>query len=576
MTDKIVLSSDGGFYRVAAPELLVVLLHRYNATPVTMQQIAEVVRDEYPQSDIFAPCLPVTVSSFSSPDELARSIAGDISSLPSIGAYSGIIFIGHSLGAVLARKVWALAHGATPEATVDPERRPLPWAGKVERILLLAAVSRGWTVSSALKPLDRLLWTIGTAWGNFCRHVLGKEPLIFGFRRGAPFLTTTRLQCLAIKEAGVRLPITVQLIGTDDDFIAPTDNLDLATGENFYYMEVTGASHAAIADLPTDGDDHSARSRFRLALTANETKLKESSASADDVFDGYDAIDDFDETLLPTIRDEVKRVVFVIHGIRDRGFWTRRIARKVKSVAGRGVCRSVTSTYGFFPMGPFLLPWVRRSKVEWLLDQYVTARSLYPDASFSYIGHSNGTYLLAKALEICPAIRFEDGAIFCGSMVRRDFEWSKYIPRQIGRMLNYVATNDWVVAIFPYGLERMRLQDVGGAGHLGFLDPDSANIRFASGEHSAALAPDKWEEMAQFILNGKDPEHRVHGVSPNPANLARGEWSRLIWGLLVVGVLGIGAAMLALLWWRAGWRGPVITLGFCLYVYIVKVVLTRA
>ena len=55
-------------------------------------------------------------------------------------------------------------------------------------------------------------------------------------------MSTVRLQCLTIEKLlcgqSRCLPVTVQLLGTDDDYVAPTDNVDLATGSNFYYIEV--------------------------------------------------------------------------------------------------------------------------------------------------------------------------------------------------------------------------------------------------------------------------------------------------------------------------------------------------
>jgi hypothetical protein len=41
--------------------------------------------------------------------------------------------------------------------------------------------------------------------------------------------------------------------------------------------------------------------------------------------------------------------------------------------------RTVTSTYGFFPMGPFVVKAERRKRAGWLMDQYVTARAMYPE-----------------------------------------------------------------------------------------------------------------------------------------------------------------------------------------------------
>jgi hypothetical protein len=58
--------------------------------------------------------------------------------------------------------------------------------------------------------------------------------------------------------------------------------------------------------------------------------------------------------------DKVTDVVFVIHGIRDKGFWTQKIARAIKKEAEERTdteFRSMTTSYGYFAMAPFVLPW---------------------------------------------------------------------------------------------------------------------------------------------------------------------------------------------------------------------------
>ena len=260
------------------------------------------VRDVHPDSDLFAPALPVGILSFSDPEQVARDLVASIDRLwreraaqPGATGYRRIVLIGHSLGAVLARKVWALAYGATAAAEVDRDRIR-PWARCIERIVLLAATNRGWMVSSAFSPLDRLRWTLGAGLGNFCRLVLRREPLIFGFRRGAPFLTTTRLQCLAVaawlRAERVDQPVTVQLLGTADDYVAPTDNIDLATARDFYYLEVTAATHKGIATLAQGN----ALEQFRTALDGGAGRAwRRQSLEMADVFDLFEeSVDDHD------------------------------------------------------------------------------------------------------------------------------------------------------------------------------------------------------------------------------------------------------------------------------------------
>jgi hypothetical protein len=138
--------------------------------------------------------------------------------------------------------------------------------------------------------------------------------------------------------------------------------------------------------------------------------------------------------------------------------------------------------------------------------------------------------------------------------------------------LNYVATNDRIVAIFPNGLEQMGLQDLGGAGHLGFVDPAQSNFRYVSGGHGASLADSRWSEMAEFILNGKYPPQ----PDPTPCQGRVTSWlgrnSPFIWAIIVVVVIGIGALPLLAL----GTKGTTIAILLFIYVYFVHLFLTKA
>lgn len=523
------ISNKKSFYETDQADTLLVLLHAYNRKPKSLQNVADIARKSYPKSDVFVPNLPLGTFSFADPEMVAKQILSQIDELQT-RSYERIVFVGHSMGAMLARKICALSYGATVSGEIDVSSAK-PWAKKIERLVLIAAVSRGWTLTSALSPVTRIAWAVGAGIGNFCRFVFRRDMVILGVQRGAPFITLLRLQSLALEQTipPHNLPITIQLLGTSDDLVAPADHVDFASGRSFYYIEVADATHMGIVDL----HDGKAQHAFRKAIAGNLTEVEEVAIPIDEVFDLYHGnIDDYDAGLTPKVDESVTDVVFVIHGIRDRGFWTHRIAREIKREAGskKLECRTITSTYGYFGMGPFIVPWVRRNKVNWLLDQYVTAKSYYPKACFSFIGHSNGTYLLTKAMDLCEAIKMKR-ILFAGSVVRTDYRWNKLIPDRVQKVVNYVATEDWVVAVFPNGLQNLG-QDVGGAGHHGFQTPtnsssteddhpDVINIRHVQGAHGAALRPRRWQEIAAFIISGTVP------ISPKPPLPQKG-WARLL------------------------------------------------
>ena len=548
---------------------LVVLLHAYTSHPGQLAHVKSAVSEALPDADIFVPPLPVSLFSSADPVRLVRSLLEHLDAIwtrktaGGNAGYEELLLVGHSFGAILARQLFCSGWGATDRATFDP-RAGHAWAPRVTRIVLLAGMNRGWTVTSAISPLNTLIMRLFSGIGH-ALSAFGRVPIIFAIRRGAPFLTVMRLQWLALRHtppAGLaRMPLTVQLLGTRDDLVSPTDNVDLATGGDFVYLDVPHSGHVDVIDMGSSSEAGRARRRvFMFALAGPEASVRDGAVRPGDVDDlVQSATDDFDVTLQATAWPDVQHVVFVVHGIRDKGFWTKKLARAIKERA-RGVgirMRSVTSTYGYFAMLPFVAPWARLAKVEWLLDQYVGARALYPNAElFSYVGHSNGTYLLTGALQRCPAVRF-DRIVFAGSVVRRDFDWPGFIGRkQVARVLNYVATADWVVAIFPKGLQTLRLQDLGGAGHDGFdchLD-ELQDVEYVSGRHGAALDERHWADMARFVVDGTWPTAEAGPEKRSTLVRIAGGVGPVLWVLLAVLALAPGYLLLtALGFWTPAW-----------------------
>ena len=226
--------------------------------------------------------------------------------------------------------------------------------------------------------------------------------------------------------------------------------------------------------------------------------------------------------------EKVKRVVFVIHGIRDEGHWTQKIGINVRQIfENEKVDKNdkiaiVTSSYGYFSMLEFLQPSKRQEKIHWLADQYVEARRRYPKAKFSYIGHSNGTYLLAHALNIYDEMQFERVA-FAGSVVSFRFNWDRLVarfreqqrrrdvnPNTEMQVLNFTATNDFVVGFIPMianilFLDRLFGTDLGGAGVVPFTSACVEGNDSKIGSHSAAIKEENWTHLARFAVAGVVP-----------------------------------------------------------------------
>jgi len=394
---------------------VIFILHGYSMKKVWYESIEPVIKSVYPESDVFFPHLKLSTFSAVDPNVIVAELLVLVKTKfdqaiasKGVGApIPKIIIIGHSTGAVLARKLYVAACGENNNAPLEShynQKTAWDWAFHVDRVILLAGMNRGWTVNAHLYSSTALFIRIGIIIGRIMT-LFGYIPVAFKTRRGAPFITQLRIQWLSMlrhaeaKGAG-NAPI-IQLLGTKDDLISPEDNVDLITGAKFIYLEVPESDHITVLKMMNDPCADKRRAVFERALCADTNQLQSMQVAPTDP--------DFTK-----IDETVTDVVFVIHGIRDNGYWTQKVARRVKAAgdkAGRKFATE-TSTYGYFAMLPFILSLERKKKVEWLMDQYTENLALYPNAVFSFMGHSNGTYLLARALKDYPACAFRRQ---CGS-----------------------------------------------------------------------------------------------------------------------------------------------------------------
>jgi pimeloyl-ACP methyl ester carboxylesterase len=630
---------------------LVVLVHGFGGSPEAMSDVVAVILRARLDCDVFIYRHYHSFLSFDDPIDVVLDLKAKVDRLLSDRGYREVVLVGYSMGALLVRKLYVCACGENSDAPFEPQltgacSTAAPWASRVTRIVLLAGINRGWTIDHhASIPRAVLSWA-GVLIGNTIwavRYLLSKvtarisprPPLVFTIRHGATFITQLRIQWLSMqrhagKKQGVGKALTAQLLGTVDDLVSPEDNIDLVTGADFVYLEIPYSGHFNVVQMRGQPGGRARAAVLHNALSFNDTQLRSLSVPLTDI--------------TPASPDStVGRVVFVIHGIRDLGYWTRKIAGRVKtrarlgfnlrwmssvkdvnempaeakalvivadlenrlhfrifdhsgsmvvdtdetrlsgragqveeltkqlagllphaltvddqdrlvsavtSIVGYNQVASITSSYGYFPMLPFLLPTRRRAKVEWLMDEYTEALARYPKANFYYVGHSNGTYLLARALEDYSSVHF-DRVVFAGSVVRRRYDWARFMRpnrnTQVNSVLNYVATRDWVVAIFPKAIQTLKLQDLGSAGHDGFGGPGAGTfvhqIEYVQGSHGAALAEDYWDEIADFINDGTVPQQQVvpgYQSSRNPLIVLLGWFAPLVWVLIGLTVFAFG------------------------------------
>lgn len=504
------------------------------------------IRDELPDTEVWAPKFSLTMFSTESPEDISQKLLDDIDTYLSHRPHiESVILLGYSAGSLLARRLFCLAHGAG--ITGEIERPALDWAKKIHRLVFLAGITRGWEISTAspahVRFLLPMLHGLAIAVG-FVRCIGRKNkkalPFILQLRRGSPFVVTTRIQYVRViqsmrslldttadhsKLTYQGLPSTVFLLGARDEFISPADCTEMGPRSEFVYVELPGATH--VEALHISGNDKGTvirRHRMIATLSKSYQELKRQDwvLPPEDIDDYLDPMDLVNEDV--TSKDQletVQHVVMVIHGIRDNGFWTKRVAREIKSLArDRNISiRAPTPSYGYFSMWDFVRPGGRKKATRWFMEQYADILSHFPNACISFVGHSNGTYIAGRALADCPAIHLHH-VVFAGSVLRCGYEWDQ-LENQVDQVLNYVASADSVVAFLPAVFEKLGLKfmDVGGAGAYGFdcaeellctkLPFTLKEIEYVRGGHGAAITEDSWPAIANFIVAGTLPQSKT-------------------------------------------------------------------
>lgn len=563
---------------------LVVLLHAFTREPGALCQIGEWLRqNDAGQPDLLVPKLALNTFSQAPIDGVVSEVVAQVQArwmaraqAPD-GGYERVRFIGHSMGSLIARRVYV--DGLTAA-------QPAPWALKTDRILLFAGVNRGWTIDHHMGLLNSVTYQLGEDLNDWVTTLGGAPFTVMASRHGAPFVNDLRLrwQDLPTRWADRQAPgfKVVQMLGTVDDIVPPGDNVDVASSAGFSYLQMPRSGHADVVRVLADAEQPGAAIQ-RAAVLAHAWN---------------DASPESDTVPLAVRRARpdacMQHVIFVMHGIRDEGHWTERVAAAVEDALEPALAPDAPeclgrkdpriafeiSSYGYFPMLSFLRQSARHEKAAWLLDRYAEARAQYPKAQFHYVGHSHGTYLLREALRQVPGVRF-DKVVLAGSVLRAGEHWQPFFKSgQVRQLLNLRASADWVVAIFPNTMEQIGWQDLGGAGFKGFDDTpqgltngplSEGKLGYVKGAHGAAVDEHAWRTIAQFVAQGQLDQAGLPVVA-DPDGLVdwAARWGLLLWaGLLAL--LGLG------LWglWRWRVREGIKVLAILAYLNLIWLVVTR-
>jgi len=147
-------------------------------------------------------------------------------------------------------------------------------------------------------------------------------------------------------------------------------------------------------------------------------------------------------------RRKARGVLFSIHGVNTKAFWNSKLAALA--------CSQGWIFAPFIYESPVTLlvnPRLRRKVVEAFNDYFCNIIEKYGAMEASIIAHSFGTYISAKFLanhdyeQFMPASI--DSIVLTGAIVDKNFNWSRFFPNKVGKILNISSPNDRAVRFMP-------------------------------------------------------------------------------------------------------------------------------
>lgn len=531
---------------------LVVLLHGTQGKDEYFACLRSILDEAGRKDDI----LPIEYPSFplanSDPFLISEQVCHIIQSAYEAGGYSRIMLTGYSKGALIVRKAFVYGAGHIEDLTsVSGESRdPMSWVGAVERIVLIAGLNRGWNLRRRPKGMPWLRFASYRSVNQLCK-LLRVATLMRKCESGEPFVANLRLQWLDLmrKLPKERRPTVIQLLGDKDDLVSSEDQRDVKVAKDFIWVTVHNTGHGNIiaVDDPTFGKERRGKIAKALGNAADVESLRRLSSKLSD-----------DEDPL------VRELVVVLHGIRDMAPWTASFelplqeAFQAKHPGSDSKIVVRWPSYGYFGMGPFLLRPDRQKNVRWFMDEFTQFKAQYPNLEkVHFIGHSNGTYVLASALRHYRTLKVGN-IVFGGSVLRRDFDWEE-VSSQFDKIRNYVGARDWVVGLFPRLFEFPVFagmnSDLGSAGFNGFTQSrgNQFETKFLDGAHSIALDERNIGSIVQFVINDrKVDEPKISSRGPTWKMEYSSKFCWAVWLLILFAALVLATGVL----WLVSWLMP--------------------
>lgn len=453
--------------------------------------------------------------------ELAREIRGlSGENTGKVHNTTEVVLVGHSLGGILVRAAYLYGLGYDRETTDD--YKPYEWAKKVTRIVLLGSPNTGFRGKN-----------LPSGWAYPFLAGLASFAME-SVHAGAFWIASHRLRWLEVmrklfaeyltnRDGALTLPLIVQVYGLKDDLVARKDIDDSKFMPHTVGSEVSTGSHSELVDLTDPATQESRWSELEHAIFGEHANA--------DVF-------------VPASSDPV---YFILHGIRASAYdhWIEALTETLQPGQDainpqERLPKVVSLNYKFFSAIQFAIRGTRRNNIHQFLDQYLTEVLTHRPDEFSFIGHSNGTYMMANVMKNVRAVRFRR-IMLAGSVLPPEFDWAELFDRQQigyndgdgwhkGQVHNDRARKDYPVGLLANGMRGFSFRDVGAAGFRGFEGVQASNVTshghtYPKG-HGAALMdhpnyPPRMPEIANYLVNGVTCPEPLDNISQSFSWLSR-------------------------------------------------------
>ena len=449
------------------------------------------------------------------------------------GPYDEIILIGVGISGIVVRVAYLLSLGLYPDVP-----RTVQWAHRVNRIVLIGTPNRGISLE-ALPALMRPMIPL-----YLFLHRSGMRQAVDAMT-GSDVLTDLKLRWIHHFHTSTSgLPLVCNVLPTHNSrFHRRAWMIDRVQFPRGVYLDVPGTT---VSDVLTAEKWTGNRERLTLLKAA--------------VFEhAVTAVE-------PQVTD-VKRVVFVLHGIRASNTgWVSQISGLLKEADPHTVV--VVATYGYDSLLRFPFGLMRRRHVRWFQDLYSNNFAKYPEAKFYFIGHSLGTYILGRSMARVPAMRFER-IVLIGSVLPREYSWRERMDLgQATEIRNDRSSWDIPVKLFCSALHAFG-KDVGTAGVDGFDEGLCLETFYYSGDHSRPLEPTNLMLLVDYVINGTyvRPVDLVSDLSKSLGFLSRlAPAIAVVAGLALIGIFPA-------IWWLYVTYGTVCALGAVLLLILIGILL---